>query len=350
MNASWRRSPAAGVAATIAGTALLTLVLAPFREDIGLLNEGLLYLLLTVAISATWGRRAGVFAALVTNLALNFFFVQPLYRFQVEGLRNVFGLAIFLIVSVVASSLLSAARESEARARRRQAQTEVLLDLSRAMIGQTEPQGALDALCAQALRALGARGVAVLSRSDEAWAVLSTAGAAEAGREPNQEERSMANRALTEGSIEAVGRTRAQRRHRIVSRGPTSRWRAESLVMAPLVMGGDALGVMRVDQPSRLAELTDEHDDLLRAFAGEAALTVQRLELARVAAETSALKQADEAKTSLMMSISHDLKTPLAGIKTSVSSLLDGTVNWSDEDKHAFLETIDSQADYLNEA
>jgi two-component system sensor histidine kinase KdpD len=193
--------------------------------------------------------------------------------------------------------------------------------------------------------------VAVLSHAEDSWQVLSAAGAAESSRAPNQEERSMANRALVEGSIEAAGRTRTQkRRNRIVSRGPSARWRAESIVMVPLVMGGDALGVMRVDQPSRLADLSDEHDDLLRAFASEAALAVQRLELARVAAESNALKQADEAKTALMMSISHDLKTPLAGIKTSVSSLLDRSVNWSEDDRRAFLETIDSQADYLNEA
>jgi two-component system sensor histidine kinase KdpD len=42
------------------------------------------------------------------------------------------------------------------------------------------------------------------------------------------------------------------------------------------------------------------------------------------------------------------LKTPLAGIKTAVSSLLDDTVNWSGDDRRAFLETIDSQADRLD--
>ena len=53
-------------------------------------------------------------------------------------------------------------------------------------------------------------------------------------------------------------------------------------------------------------------------------------------------------KTALMTSISHDLKTPLAGIKASVSSLLDNSVVWSEEDSAAFLETIDSQADRLD--
>ncbi len=346
------RGDAGGALVTLAGTALLTVALAPFRADVGLLNEGLLYLLLTVAIAATWGRWVGVFAAIVTNLALNFFFVQPLYRFQVEGLRNVFGLAIFLIVSVVASSLLAVARESASQARRRQAQTEILLDLSRAMIGRTDPQGALDALCTQARAAFAAAGVAVLSRGGDDWRVLGTAGAAEAARAPNPEERSMANRALSEGSIEAVGQARSGlgRPNRIVSRGPVARWRPDAVLMVPLVIGDDAIGVMRIDAPAGLAALSDERDDVLRAFASEAALTVQRLELARGAAESQALKQADEAKTALMMSISHDLKTPLAAIKTSVSSLLDNTVEWTEEDRHAFLETIESQADYLNRA
>jgi two-component system sensor histidine kinase KdpD len=342
------RSPLAGGAIAAAGTAALTALLAPFRDDVGLLNEGLLFLLLTVVISATWGRWPGVLAAVLSNLALNFFFVEPLYRFEVEGVRNAFGLAIFLIVSVLASSLLAAARDAAATARRRQGQTEALLDLSRAMIGQTEPRQALDALCSHALQTFAATGVAVLAQSDEGWEVISHAGIAEARRTPNQEERSMANRAL-QGGIEAVGQTRLQRRsRRIVSRGPTSRWRADSVVIVPLVIGGAAHSVMRLDRPGRLAELGDADDSLLRAFASEAAVTVQRLDLARAAAESLALKEADKAKTALIMSISHDLKTPLAGIKTSVSSLLDDSVSWTPEDRKAFLETIDSQADQLD--
>jgi two-component system sensor histidine kinase KdpD len=49
-----------------------------------------------------------------------------------------------------------------------------------------------------------------------------------------------------------------------------------------------------------------------------------------------------------MASISHDLKTPLAGIKAAISSILDATIHWSEDDLRAFHETIDSQADRLN--
>ena len=129
---------------TIAATGLLTAVLAPFRTQIGLLNEGLLFLLLTLLIASIWGRGPGLFAAVTTNLALNFFFIDPLYRFTVQEPRNTVALGVFLVVSIVGSSLLSAARDAAARARLRQAETEIALALSREMSGEIDPAEALE--------------------------------------------------------------------------------------------------------------------------------------------------------------------------------------------------------------
>ena len=344
----WGRTWLAGCAVAVAASLALTAMLAPFRSDVGLLNEGLLFLLLTVLIAARWGRGPGLFAAVVTNLTLNFFFVQPLYRFEVEGLRNVFGLAIFLAVSLVASSLLAAWREAAQEARLQNRKTEALLGLSRAMMGETDPEAALAALCRAAREAFDSAGVAVLRSLPEGWNVLTYDGGV-AARPVTPEERSLANRAAAEGSIEAVGRSRpsASRVGRIVSRRQAA-WRADAVLMVPLRVADSSVGVMRLDRPSGLAAFGPEHDDLLRAFGSEAALTVQRLELARAAAEAATLRASDDAKTSLMISIAHDLKTPLASIKTSVSSLLDRSVTWSEDDKRAFLETIESQADQLD--
>jgi two-component system sensor histidine kinase KdpD len=123
-----------------------------------------------------------------------------------------------------------------------------------------------------------------------------------------------------------------------------------AVIIAPLMIGEAALGVLRLDRQGGTAPDTDDPTELLEAFANEAALALQRVELAEQAARSQALAEAGEVKTALMMSISHDLKTPLATIKTSVSSLLDHSVPWTEEDREAFLETIDSQADYLNRA
>jgi two-component system sensor histidine kinase KdpD len=166
------RHPAAGVGVTIVATAVLASVLAPFQHDVGLLNEGLLFLLLTLLISGTWGREVGLFAAVVANLALNFFFVEPLHRFTVQDPQNIFALLVFLVVSVVGGTLLSNARAAAADARRRGAETQVLLGLSRAMIGQIEPGDALESLCREVVQAFDAPGASVLSAVAGGWRVL----------------------------------------------------------------------------------------------------------------------------------------------------------------------------------
>lgn len=345
------KSPWLGAGAAVGGTAVLVAALAPLRGDVGLLNVGLLFLLLTLLISSRWGLLAGAFAAVVTNLALNFFFIEPLHAFTVRHPQNVIGLVIFLIVSVVGGSLLSAEREAAGRARRREAETQVLLRLSRAMIGQTDPDAALHALCSEVISAFGAAGASVLSCSSGDWRVLAAAGDAAAHRPVSREEQLMAEQTLAGGSTRLLGDPgfEARRRVRIVRPRGSRRGDAAAMAFVPLQVGDRVLGVLRLDGPAgRDTRPLDEPVQLLSAFAGEAALGVQRVELARGAAHAEVLKQADEMKSALMASISHDLKTPLAGIKTAVSSLLDEQVRWTDQDRRSFLETIDSQADRLD--
>ncbi|MHB8377349.1 MAG: sensor histidine kinase [Dehalococcoidia bacterium] len=346
------RSRPAGVVATILGTSVLTAVLAPMHDQVGLLNEGLLFLLLTLLLSATWGREVGLFAAVLANLALNFFFVPPLYRFTVQAPANVVALGVFLVVSVVGSSLLSSARRAADEARRREAETQVLLGLSRALIGQTEPTAALAALCREVVDAFAAAGASVLSAGAGGFHVLASAGRASAARAADAQERVMAERAVSLGAITRLGHTSlgGARQARVVLPAGQHRIKGmeDGIAFVPLRIADRTVGVLRLDGPIGVSAFREHPDQLLTAFAGEAALGVQRAELAQAASHADALKQAGEMKTALMTSISHDLKTPLAGIKTAVSSLLDTTVRWSPDDVDAFLSTIDSQADRLN--
>jgi two-component system sensor histidine kinase KdpD len=116
----------------------------------------------------------------------------------------------------------------------------------------------------------------------------------------------------------------------------------------PLMVGDRAIGVLRVDGPIGDTPFREHPEQLLGAVASEAALALERAELARAASRTEALRQADEMKTALMASISHDLKTPLATIKAAISSVLDKRVTWTEDDIDVFHQTIDSQVDRLN--
>jgi two-component system sensor histidine kinase KdpD len=345
-----RRDYRWGIVAAVSGTAALTSAMAPFQGEIGLLNEGLLFLLLTLLISATWGWPVGFAAAVVTNLALNFFFVDPLHTFTVQHPENIGALMVFLIVSVVGGSLLSRARAAARSARRREAETAVLLDLSRELIGRAEPMDALVTLCENVVLALQAQGASVLSPDNAGWPVLASAGGENARRPMTRDEALTAARALESGSIARLGRIGlpSERRLRIAVPGRGVVEVRTGMAFVPLHMGDRPLGVLRLDGPIGDTAFREHPEDLLNAFAREAALGVQRVELAHQAAHAEALREAGELKTALMASVSHDLKTPLAGIKAAVSSLLDMSVSWSAEDVQAFLETIDSQAERLD--
>jgi two-component system sensor histidine kinase KdpD len=353
LRASWARaqSPTAGVIVTALGAATLVGIMAPWRDRISLLNEGLVLLLWTLVISALYGWRIGVFAAIVTNMALNFFFIEPLHTLTVGAAENVVGLGVFLMVSVVGGSLLTAARSAARDAQLRQAETQVLLRMSRAMIGQANAADALRALCRELIAAFDAPGAAVLTRHDGTWNVLASAGGELAARHPDGRERAMAEQSVTAGVLR-VGHTglARSRRVRIVGSSGAPRFEQPSTgtIVSPLLVGDRVLGVLRLDGPIGATPFRGNPEHLLEAFAGEAALAVQRVELTQAASHADALRQADELKTALLTSISHDLKTPLAGIKASVSSLLDANVQWSPADRRSFLETIDSQVDRLD--
>jgi two-component system sensor histidine kinase KdpD len=339
-----------GICIASVATALLTAGLTPVREELGLTNIGFFYLLLTLLVASYWGAQVGLYEAVVANLAFNYFFIEPRHEFTVQEWHNALALFVFLIVSVVGGTLISMARESARNARARQAETEVALALSRAMSGYVEPREALRALCRQVIQAFAAPGAAVLT-SDGHWTVLAWAGDSAATRDPSAEERIIAEQAMHEDAPVGMGSTGLARKRRIVVPGGRSGAfpaRQRDVTFVPLKVGEETLGVLRLDGPLGDVPFRADPHRLLRAVAAEAALAVQRVQLAAAAAHTEALRQADELKSALMASISHDLKTPLATIKAAVSSILDRSVNWSPEDIDAFLQTIDSQSDRLN--
>jgi two-component system sensor histidine kinase KdpD len=341
-----------GLLISFASTALLVAALAPFRSDLGLLNVGLLFLLLALLLTAYWGWEVGLFAALLTNASLNFFFIEPLHTFTVQAPRNIVALAVFLAVAVIGSRLLASARRAAREARRRQAEAETVLQFARTISSETEPSATLGKLCNEVVRTLNAAGAAVIVKTGQDWAIVASSGSADAGRSPDGAERQLAEQAIALRAIAGMGGGTPdgpRRRRIVVPRGREGALTgAHAVLFAPIHLGEDSRGVLRLDGPMGDSPFRDTPGPILTAIAAEAAVTLHRLDLSREAAHAEALRQADEMKTALMASMSHDLKTPLASIKAAITSLTDKNIRWSQEDIAAFLRTIDSQADRLN--
>ena len=170
------------------------------------------------------------------------------------------------------------------------------------MIEQTDTHSSIAALCLQVVNAFEAENAAVLTRQSGTWVAIGASSAGSAMRTPSEPEAVLADLALDQGiSTHLPGA------------GP-------QIVFVPLTAADRNLGVLRIDGARPISE---ESDALMMAFAREGALAVSRLEVDTVARQAEALRQADAMKTALLNAISHDLKTPLASIKTSTSSLLD---------------------------
>ena len=86
---------------------------------------------------------------------------------------------------------------------------------------------------------------------------------------------------------------------------------------------------------------------MLNAFAAQLTGARERARLSAAAAQATELTQANELRTALLQAVSHDLRTPLASIKASASSLRQTDIEWSKEDEAEFLQTIEEETDRL---
>src|SRR5512146_2278593 len=152
--------------------AVALVLLSTFGVAIRPLNAGLVFLLFTLSISATFGLVAGLLVAVASNIVMSYFFLAPVHDWWVSDPQHMGALAVFVVVSAIGSSMLATARVHADEAEKGRAKAEALLQLNRVMIDQPDPFSAVQALCRQLQDAFGLLGVAVLVRQADGWTVL----------------------------------------------------------------------------------------------------------------------------------------------------------------------------------
>ncbi len=285
-----RRRVALGFVLAVVGAPPLTLILDRAGDHVSPSSALLLFLLLVVCVSAVGGLWPALLAAVGGFLLVNWFLTPPVHTWTVSSPENVLALAVFLAVAVAMSSFVALAARRASQATRARAKAETLMRLA----GTSNTMTILDSLC----RAFDFDGAALLHRQDEGWCVEAASGIA-----------------------------------------PSSAGSAE------FVLDVDADYVL-VAQP-RPPDI-NEDVRMLEAFARQLAASVEHGELEAEAATAEELAAANELRASLLSSVSHDLRTPLAAIKASVTSLLQDDVEWTQEAGDELLTTIDEEADRLD--
>jgi two-component system sensor histidine kinase KdpD len=333
------RHPASGFVCISTLLAALTWALAPAADGASpLLNATLLMLLGALVSAAFWGFPVGLYAAVLADLLVNFFFVPPVHTLTVAAPHNVVALLLFLAVAAVGASMLSLLRREVRLAEARTLEANVLLGLSQATAAATDPANALEVIASEVCRVFGATGCRVLATGPQGWTMAAQRGVF-ASAEVTRDEGAMADEALR--SLRSVGRGSASLRHLSRSAAATRE------LFVPFPDGAPERGVVHVIGALDRLQGTDP-GRLLASFAAEASVALHRLRLAAEAERAESFRRSDELKSLLLASLSHDLRSPLTAVKAAISNLRDEAVDWSAQDVEGFLETIEDETDRLS--
>jgi two-component system, OmpR family, sensor histidine kinase KdpD len=321
-----RRRRLAEYGISTAAVAAVVALIHPLRLDLGLINVVLILLLVSVLNAALFGWIVGLYASILSNLAFNFFFVPPLYRFTVQEPVNVLALALFLAVAAVTASLLARSRRSAVEAQRRARDTQLLLALNRTIRDQPSP-AIPKAICARVVADFQVRSCSLYRRDGDGLELVARVG-----------EQEIALTAIERPAVlQATMRAMSQAEGRFI--------RLPQAIFLPLAIEAEVLGVLHIhlnEQPLGL-----EQEALLEVFADEAAVALHRAALVEAAAHADLLQETDRLRSALLSAVSHDLRTPLTSIKTAAANLRSGDVEWSAAARGEFLAAIEGEADRL---
>jgi two-component system sensor histidine kinase KdpD len=296
-----RRHRVAAFAIAVLGPAATT-ALASIPSLEGTALPALLYLLSVVAAAIAGGLLPGLAAAAVSFVALDYFFTPPAHTFDVGKAEDLFALAVFLLVAVAVSAAISVARDRQERSEFRERQVRALNAVTARLLSGSSRDEVLRDL-AGSIRALyGLRGCRI-----------SVAGVDGIAHE----------RAISGDVDEASSAT------------------------IPLIADARTVGSITISGPSLSAVLGPE-GQVLQSFVGQLALALEGARLAEEAEEARMEAAESGIRAALFSSVTHDLRTPLASITASASSLLEEGVPFTEEQRRELLRTILEESARLN--
>jgi two-component system sensor histidine kinase KdpD len=248
-----------------------------------------------VALVATWyGRRVSALAAVLSVAAFDFFFVPPYLTFAVSDTQYAVTFTVMLLVGLLISTLASRVKAQAESARGRAARTQILYATSRDLAGAKTVEEVVHAVSRHVSEILQGPAEILLPGPEGG---LATAADGPAG---DPREIAVAQWVLDHGRPAGLG---------------TDTLPAAAGLYVPLQGSQSVLGVLGVRPQESLLPLTPDQLDLVETLARQAASGLERVRLAS-AMETERLRN------TLLSSVSHDLRTPLAAITGAASTLL----------------------------
>jgi two-component system sensor histidine kinase KdpD len=283
------RKLASGALASAVAVAVITAAIALFKPYVPVLSLGVLYVFAVLPIAVVWGLALALAVSVASMLAFEWFYLPPVHKFSLADRESWFALAVYLGTAVVVSELAARSRRRAAAAEQRERESALLAELATELLRGRDLDDELPEIAARAARVLG----------------------------------------VDEAEIE-LGAAR----------------RAPSGSPYPLEVADRAVGTIYT--PAGSDPNVAARGRFLPALAALLAVAVDRDRLEREALEAETLRRSDLVKTALLRAVSHDLRSPLTGIRTAIGALRNETLRLTDDDRAELLETIEVDSDRLS--
>ena len=283
-----KRLPA-GVLASAVAVALVTAAIELIKPYVPVLSLGVLYLFAVLPIAVVYGLSLALVVSVASMLAFNWFHLPPVHTFTLADSSNWLALAVYLATAVVVSELAARARRRAAAAEQRERESALLAELATELLRGRDVDEEIGEIASRAARVLGVESAEI-----------------ELG----------APRRPPPGSAPL-----------------------------PLEAAGRAVGTLYTPQGAD-PNVAARHR-FLPALAALLAVAVDRSRLEREALEAEALRRSDLVKTAVLRAVSHDLRSPLTGVRTAIGALRNPTLELSEGDRSELLETIEVDSERL---
>ncbi len=292
-------------------------------------NVSMLFLFAVLACALHFGRWPAIGAAVLSFFAYNFFFLEPRGTFTIAEPHEFFSLLIFLIVAIVTGGLAGRLREQAASIAERAEATQTLFDFSSKLSAAPKLDDVLWVVTNQAAALVKGKSIILLGGPADleirgAWPPEDTLPTPDwAAARWAAKERAAAGRGTTTM--------------------PTAHYQ-----FRPLTGSKGVLGVIGVEPAEDLDVLPIATEAALQSMAEQATIAIERTQLVAEAGRAATSAESERLRAALLSSISHDLRTPLASILGSATSLRTLGGKMPASDRQDLLVTIEEEAERLS--
>ena len=322
----WTRYWAA-IGISLACTALAA-VMYPYFE---LTNLVMIYLLGATIAALRLGRGPASAAAVANIVAFDFFFVPPRFSFAVANFGYVVTFGVMLAVALIIASLVASVRAQTRVAGARERRTALLYEMSRELAATRSLEDLARVAVKHVAETFASRAVVVVPDASGRLRYplsLPTAGSL------LKADLSIAQWVYDHGVPAGLG---------------TDTLQAAPAQYLPLKGGHHTLGVLAVETTQRRRLLLPEQRHLIETFAAQIALAMERAGAQEEAQESRVSVETERLRNTLLASISHDLRTPLAVITGASSALNDPSMTFDPEARRSLTAQIESKSKEMAE-